>query len=103
MALETKLGLEISLAIISFAFLVLTVVHLINYWQHHLPHIELRHGIAEISGARTGIVELREGINKFVDGLNKTHRRANLVAFIGYALSCLATVIALIVLLNTEF
>lgn len=103
MRLETQVGLETSLAIIAFAFLVLTVAHLRNYWQDRFPHLERPKGIAKINGLSTGMVELAGGINEFVDGLNNTHKKANKVAAIGYGLSFGATLVSLIVLIYTEF
>ena len=79
------------------------MVHLINFRRQRLAHIERPHGIlGKINGISTGVVEFVEGANKFVDGLNNTHKKANMVAAIGYALSFIATLVSLIVLLNTE-
>lgn len=104
MEFETALGLEISLAIVSFAFLVLAAVHFINYRQQHLTHIQRPSGIVgKINGVSTGVVEFADKVNGFVDDLNNTHKKANLVTTIGYALSFLATLISLIILLNTKW
>ena len=104
MSLETKLGLGISLAIITFAFLVLTLSHLINYLRPRLAHIERPKGvITKWNSVSTGFVEFADEVNRFVDDLNTTHKRANKVGAIGYGLSFAATLVSLIILLYTKF
>jgi len=104
MRLEMQLGLEISLALVSLAFLILAVVHFINFLKQRLDHIERPHGIVgKINGISTGIVEFVDGANKFVDGLNDTHKKANMRAAVGYGFSFVATLVSLIILLYTKF
>lgn len=87
--------LRISLGILSVVFLILTVAHIINY--RYRFNLEFHPKIAKINGISLGTSEFAKEVNSFIDDINKSHKRANLIPAVGYFAAFLGVLIDLLI------
>lgn len=81
--------------VLSAMYLTLWITHVVLSGKTfaQLPN---RHGIAKISGVSTGMAEIREDINEFVDSLNVYNKRMGMTQFWGYLAAFVAALFGVI-------